>query len=297
MSNQEGKGCMLDNTIRREFRDVPADVGPISWWSWRPGIKPLNALLLGCPLTIFALLMILLGLITLVAGIEDSSSAPLLVPGTVISRSTGTTTSASQLTIHLRRTAGFPSTVALAVPAIVAQHVPINATVTLMYSQRLHFAYALEYAGHPYILPGVSAAGNPVGSIALLLLGLIMLPYPALLAHWGWRDLLIERYDRGRLCKMMACIVDTRAMTRTHVARPGFAGRGTRPWYGIALLPVEGGSSRHVYTFSVSGETHGSVQKGTLVNATYAPHLHYVYRLVSIPSTEMQYTDQNRKSQ
>jgi len=62
-----------------------------------------------------------------------------------------------------------------------------------------------------------------------------------------------------------------------------------------------------VYTFSVSGEIHGSVQKGALVNVTYAPHLHYVYRLVSIPSreaeknrtppAEVQYIDENRKSQ
>jgi hypothetical protein len=253
--------------------------GPISWWSWRPGIQPRNALLLGVPFTLLALLLTLLGLITLVAGIVDSRSSPLLVPGTVRQHNAGSKISSPQLTIALRGPRSIPDTVTLAVSTSTFQHVALNAPVIVSYSQHLHFAYALEYAGRYYTVPGTSVAGNPVGSVALLLLGLIMLPYPILLAHWGWQDLLIERYQREKLSGMEARVVDKRATVKTRAARPGFAGRGSRPWYGLALLPLDEHMMQHVSTFSVSEEVWARIKDGECVKVVYSPHLHYVYKV------------------
>ena len=255
--------------------------GPISWWSWRPGIRPRNALLIGVPCTLLTLLLALLGLITLIAGIEDSRLPPLQVPGRVLHHSAGTQLSSAQLTIALRGPASIPARVTLAVSTDTFQHVMLTAPVIVSYSQHLHFAYALTYAGQYYPLPGTTVAGNPVGSLALLLAGLLLLPYPALLAHWGWQDFLIERYRREKLATIEAHVVDKQATTKTRAARPGFTGRGSRPWYGLALLPD---TIQHVCTFSVNQETYERVHTGTHVNIVYSPHLRYVYTLHSLSS-------------
>jgi hypothetical protein len=253
--------------------------GPISWWSWRPGIQPRNALLLGIPLTLITLLMVLLGMFTLIAGIADSTSPPLHVPGTVLRHSEGTKISSPQLTIALRGPKSLPKTVTLAVSQSTFQHVMLKASVSVSYSQRLHFAYELEYAGRVYPIPGTTAAGNPLGSLALLLVGLLLLPYPALLTHWGWQDLLIERYQRAKLARMTARVVDKRTTTKTRTAHPGFAGRGSRPWYGLALLPLDEKGVGHVHTFSVSEEVWARMQADMQVNVTYSPHLRYMYEV------------------
>lgn len=266
-------------TPRVRTVDGPYAHGPLSWWSWRPGIQPRNALLLGVPLTLVTLLMVLLGAFTLIAGIEDSMSPPLRVPGTVLRHDAGTKISAPQLTIALRGPKGIPGTVTFAVAQSTFQQVTIKAPVIVSYSQRLHFAYALDYAGRQYVLPGTSAAGNPPGSLALLLVGLLLLPYPALLTHWGWQDLLIERYQRAKLVRMTARVVDKRAATRTRAARPGLAGRGSRPWYGLALLPLDEHMVQRVSTFSVSEEVWARTKMDTRVNVTYSPHLRYMYEV------------------
>jgi hypothetical protein len=266
----------LTNQNTKKNTDEP---GPISWWSWRPGIRAQNALLIGIPCTLITLLMTLLGLITLLAGIVDSMSPPLLVPGIVRLRSEGTRTSPPQLTLHLQGPGGIPSDVTFTVSASTFQQVRVNAAVVVSYSQHLHFAYALDDAGRHYLLPGTTAAGNPVGSIALLLVGLLLLPYPALLAHWGWQDLLIERYQREKLVRITALVVDKRASAKTRTARPGFTGRGSRPWYGLALLPLEEHMTQHASTFSVNEETWARIQNGTHVEVSYSPHLHYVYSI------------------
>ena len=108
-----------------------------------------------------------------------------------------------------------------------------------------------------------------------MLLGLLLLPYPALLVHWGWRDLLLARYERGRLSTMKGRVVALRETTRGR--QPGFAGRGARLWYGIALQPDE--EPLKIHTFSISEETYRSLQKGMPVRIVYSPHLHYVYTI------------------
>jgi hypothetical protein len=253
--------------------------GPISWWSWRPGIQPHNALLIGIPFTCITLLMTMFGLITLIAGIEDSMSPPLLVPGIVRHRSAATQTSPAQLTLHLQAPKGIPSDVSFVVSNHILQQISMNSAVTVNYSQHLHFAYALDYAGHHYLLPGTTAAGNPLSSIALLIVGLLLLPYPALLTHWGWQDLLIERYKRDKRATMTAQVVDKRATTTTRTARPGLTGRGTRAWYGLALLPLDTNRTQHIYTFSVNEETWARIKNDIRVKIVYAPHVHYVYSI------------------
>src|SRR6266700_2641077 len=42
----------------------------VSWWSWRPGIKPRNAFIIGGLLSLVALLLLCLGLFILIFGIE-----------------------------------------------------------------------------------------------------------------------------------------------------------------------------------------------------------------------------------
>jgi hypothetical protein len=223
--------------------------------------------------------MVLLGTFTLIAGIEDSMSPPLRIPGTVLSHSEGTKISSPQLTIALRGPKSLPATVTLAISQSTFQQITIKAPVIVSYSQRLHFAYELEYAGHHYLIPGTTVAGNPPGSLALLLVGLLLLPYPALLTHWGWQDLLIERYQRTKLARMTARVVDKRATTKTRKAHPGFTGRGSRPWYGLALLPLDEKGAEHVHTFSVSEEVWARTQTDTRVKVTYSPHLRYMYEV------------------
>ncbi len=254
--------------------NVPAT--PISWWSWRPGMRPGNALLLGIPLIFLALLLLLLGAITLSAGIEDSSSPPLQIPATVVGRTLNKSTNQAQLTLRLQKTAGILDKATFTLTDDRA--IPLHASVIVSFSPRLHVAYALEYAGQRYTLQGASAAGNLPGAIVFMLLGLLLLPYPALLVHWGWRDLLIARYERGRLSTIKGRIVALRETTRSR--QPGFAGRGARLWYGIALQPDE--EPQKIHTFSISEETYRSLQKGTLVRIIYSPHLHYVYTVTEI---------------
>ena len=115
---------------------------PISWWSWRPGMRPGNALLLGLPLTFLALLLLLLGLIALSAGIEDSSSPPLQVPATVITHTSNKATGQSQLMLLLQKTAGVPAKATFTLATERA--IPLHASVTVSFSPRLHVAYALR---------------------------------------------------------------------------------------------------------------------------------------------------------
>src|SRR5437763_2520709 len=58
---KESSNPMLDD-------DELARIGPIFWWSWRPGIKPLKALMLGGSLCLAALCIISIGLLTLLPG-------------------------------------------------------------------------------------------------------------------------------------------------------------------------------------------------------------------------------------
>jgi hypothetical protein len=176
---------------------------PISWWSWRPGFKPVNALLIGSLASLPGLLIATAGLFTLVAPLLD---------------------------------------------------------------------HTLE----SYI----------TGGSFLLLLGIAGLVYPITLLRWGLRDFLIERYARDNLYQGEAKVVATRAVIgTTSRSHPGVMRVTPRPWYGIALLPINGNHDYKKYqtlTFSVSEERYQSMREGMLVHIMYSPHLHYVYTLTGL---------------
>ena len=67
---------MPDQT-RPKQTSFPTGNSAITWWSWRPGIKPRNAFIIGAPLTLLACFFIGVGLYTLLFGIIDSYSPPL----------------------------------------------------------------------------------------------------------------------------------------------------------------------------------------------------------------------------
>src|SRR6266702_7611808 len=144
----------------------------ISRWRWRPGMKPRFALTMGVLFSVVGLLFVVIGLVSLIAGIQDSHSSPIQVPGVVTGYTTNLFDSLPHVIIRIEKE-NSTTTIAPAVNHLTAQFLHIGDTVILDYSQRLHFPYALESRGQRYLLPGTSSAGNPFGSIALLVLGLV----------------------------------------------------------------------------------------------------------------------------
>ena len=293
------------------------DPDSITWWSWRPGIKPRNAVFIGGLITLLALLLGSVGLITLVLGIMDNASAPLQLPGIVEGHSVNNLDGFPRLRITIKdrlHAVGFPAMVSPVVSKVAFHAIHDGDSILLDYSPRLHFLYALESAGRYYMLPGVSMADNPIGSVALLLLGVTLAPYPALLTLWGLRDLRSAHGRRNGCCMMTARVVGKRAAARTTTRsppqrslrsayqssrgsdnRPGLTPRLSRSWYGVALDPVEPSSVAHcchpersegslvgVMTFGINYETYRSVDEGMLVRIVYSAHLHYVYELEQV---------------
>lgn len=256
-----------------------------SRWSWRPGMRPRNALLLGSIIAFVALVLASLGLMTLVVGLLDSVSPPLQIAGVVTAHALTGSQHIPHLTIQLLHAPDFPATLTPIVSTTAFQQFANHQTLLVDFSPRLHFAYALNTMAHPsiyYALPGTSVVGNPFGSCALLLIGLVLLPYPALLAHWGWRDLLAEL--RGEAQQTLHAKVVARRTTAVDALakrppQPGMMRVGARSWYGLILLPVESDSSQHTLTMNVSQEQYAMVQEGEHVQISYSPHLHYLYTI------------------
>jgi hypothetical protein len=245
----------------------------ISRWHWRPGMKPRFALTIGVLFSIVGLLFVVIGLVSLIAGIQDSHSAPIQVPGVVTGYTTNLLDSLPHVIIRVEKE-NSTTTISPAVSHVTAQSLHIGDHVIVDYSQRLHFPYALESGGQRYVLPGTSSAGNPFGSIALIVLGLVIFPYPAFLAFWGWRDLQAQGGSR-----MTARIVDLRSSKQAHAPQPGITSRVFRTTYTVALEPINASFAQEVVTFSIKEEMYLSLRERALVQITYSPNLHYVYAL------------------
>jgi len=266
----------------RQKQEVSAFAGElISWWSWRPGIKPRNALILGGLISLVALLLACIGLITLVAGIVDSVSQPLQVTGVVAAHFRNSYDRQPHLRIHLS-TSGFPGEILPSVSdsAFVAIH--DNDHILLDYSPNLHILYALEGNDQYYMLPSSGSLGIFVGAVTLLLLGTVLLLYPAVLAYWGWRDLHDRKGNYGTTAK----IISLRAAVQTRTNRPGLTPRPTRTWYGVALCFIGASSQEQVLTFAIREEVYHSLHRGDVVHVTYSPCLHYVYALKPVEPEE-----------
>jgi len=273
---------MLDDRAERQHEYDLHDHDAVNWWSWRPGIKPRKAMMIGGAITLFALLLAAIGLITLVLGVLDGFSAPLQITGVVAGHTMNNFDGLPRLNIRMH-TPGFPTSVSPVVSNTAYHTISDGEHVTLDYSSRLHFLYALESVGQYYALPGSSKGDDPLGSIALLLLGVVLLPYPALLSLWSWRDLHPKNDSGDGRRTMTARVVGKRAAVRTAARRgtnrPGLLPQFSRSWYGVALEPIDENATQQTMTFSISYETYRSVEEGTQVSITYSPHLHYVYKL------------------
>jgi len=281
---------MVSKYTTQQTDTAVGDRAPISWWSWRPGIRPRYAMLIGWPVAFVALLMLCIGMFTLVLGILDMSVPPRRVPGTVISHGSNLI---GQLYVDIRLHApDFPSIVAPTVTQAQSRAIRNGDTVFADYSPRLQALYALEDGGRVYLLPGASVANNMFGAVAFLLFGLVLFPYPAVVASWGWRDLLAESGRLGERSRARASVVGLRAPAQglgTNMRRPGLTSRFARSaWCGVALVPLDAAldERQRPVTFSISRDTCERLHEGDVVEIVYAPHLHYVYRLERVAADE-----------
>lgn len=265
---------------------------PFSWWSWRPGIKPASGLMVGGLLTILGLILLGLGLFTLIAGILDGSVPPLQVRGVITSHAISQPGQILYLHIRLQTpqapTADFPSTLSLSVSQGAYQNLHDGQTILVDYAPHLLSPYALSSIAQPqqtYSLPGSNALGNPLGSLALLLIGLVLLPYPALLTHWSWRDLIATARGVGQHTHITR-VIERRSNAPDPLAKrapqPGLMRTGTRPWYGVAVQLIGTETPGKVLTFRVNEERYAVLHTGEKVRIAYSPNLHYLYKVESM---------------
>ena len=279
-----------------ERRDREQTDAAFSWWSWRLGIRPRRALLLGVSLLLVGMLFLCIGIYALVSILLDSNSPPIRVPAVVTGYSSGLLDNQTHLTIH-QQGKGRSGTVTPAITPAEQRAIHIGDRVTLDYSPRLGYLYTLEDHGQHYNLPGGSPLGNLFASIALLLVGLLFVPYPLLLAMWSWRDVQQPHIVlRGRVLAL-------RATQRTRLPRqrrsgathPGLTPRLGRAWYGMAIEPLTPASGQDIITFAISEEQHRELQEGQAIAITYSPHLHHVRAIRPIDNEPS--TSENRQEQ
>lgn len=249
----------------------------ISWWSWRPGIKPRTALFIGSLITCVALIFTIIGLLALVLGILDSVSPPLRLSGTVINHSINSIDGQTNLLVSIHST-DFPPHVSVTADRSVAQTVHDSATIVLDYTPHLHVLLALESAGQRFPIQNGGLFSIFLGTFTLLLLGLAMLPYPALLTNWAWRDLYGRNPDdRQRI--LTGKVIALREAIPKRANRPGLSPRPTRTWYGVALAPLDASAEQPVLTFAIPQDMYKALQEGEIIRITYSSHIHYVYKL------------------
>lgn len=247
----------------------------ISWWSWRPGVKPRTVMLIGSLITCVALLFTLTGLIALVFGILDSVSAPLPVSGTVRGHAINGLDGQAHLVVSLS-TVDFPPQVTAVVDRAVLETVHDGDNVVLDYSPHLHVLLALEQGNQRFLLQNGGMFSIFLGTCTLLVLGLVLLPYPALLTLWAWRDLYGRRIG-DRQSQLTGQVIARREAKQARANRPGLAPRTTHSWYGVALASSEALEAQSMTTFAINREMYDALREGDTIRVTYSPHLHYVY--------------------
>ena len=243
-------------------------------------MNPRFALPIGVVFSFVGLLFILLGLVSLIAGIQDSRSAPIQYHGVVTGYTTNNFDNLPHVVIRVQKQ-GVVITIAPAVSHEVAQSLQRGETVTVDYAGRLDLPYALESAGHLYLLPGTSSAGNPFGSIALMILGLIIFPYPAFLASWAWRDLQVQGGN-----KMVARTVALRSSRQNRAPQPGITSPISRPTYSMVVETIDTSFSQDIVTFRIKEDLYHELRPKTYTEITYSPHLHYVYSVKQVDENQ-----------
>jgi hypothetical protein len=264
---------------RQTGQQVNANDASFSWWSWRPGIRPGRALLIGIPLMFVGFFFILAGIYSLISIIIDSNSPPTRIPGLVTGYTSSILDNQTHLSIHLQRN-GRSGTIAPAITPAEQRVIHSGDEVTLDYSPHLGYLYALEDHGQRYNLPGGSPLSGLFASIALILLGLLFFPYPLLLALWGWHDLRQPAVIiRGRVIGLRVS-QRTRSPLGRRATHPGLTPRIGRAWYGMALETLA--SQQDIVPFAIREEQHKALREGQRVEVTYSPHLHYVHSIQPI---------------
>ena len=269
---------MYDERRDREQANVS-----FSWWSWRPGIRPRRALLIGIPLLLVGVFFICAGIYALVSILLDSNSPLIRLPGVVTGYSSGLLDNQTHLTIREQRN-GRLSTVTPAITPAEQRAIHPGDRVTLDYTPRLGYLYALEDHGQRYTLPGGSPLGNLFAAIVLLLAGLLFVPYPFLLLVWGWHDLRQPGVMlRGRVLALRST-QQTRLnrQRRAGPAHPGLTPRLGRAWYGMAIETLAPASQQDILTFAISEEQHRGLKEGQTIAVMYSPQLHYVRAISTI---------------
>jgi hypothetical protein len=224
-------------------------------------------------LSLLALFLLLNVAATLIADVLDSSGAPLQVSGIVSAQSTHAP-GLPHLTIRLTRP-GFPPSITLVVSRAAAAALANGAPVVIDYAPHQRTPYALESHGQRYALPASSTSGNLLETLALLLSGLLLLPYPLLLSIWGWRDLHARQY-----CQCTGHIVALRAARQTTTRTPGLVPRTTHIWHGVALQVEQataGSAEPEMLIFGVREEVYRTCKRGDRVQVTYSPYLHHLF--------------------
>ncbi len=251
----------------------------ISWWSWRPGVKPRTVMLIGSLITCVALLFTIIGLVSLVLGILDSGSAPLQVPGIVLGHAINGIDGQAHLLVGVHTT-DFPPHVSAVAAKTILQTLHDGDHIILDYTPHLHVLLALENAGQHFPLQNGGMFSIFLGVFALLFLGLVLLPYPAILTSWAWRDLYGRRAG-DRQSQVTGRVIALREAKQTRTNRPGLTPRTTHSWYGVALVPLETTTSpgQPMLTFAINHEMHTALREGEVIRVTYSSHLHYVYTL------------------
>lgn len=239
-------------------------------------MNPRFAMAFGVVFSFVGLLFILLGLISLIAGFQDSRSTPIQFPGVVTGYTTNIFDNLPHVVMRIQKQ-GAIITIAPAVSHETAQSLHIGESVIVDYSQRLDVPYALEYKGQFYMLPGTSSAGNPFGSIALMLLGLIIFPYPAFLSSWAWRDLQAQGGN-----KMTARIVVLRSSKQNRTPQPGITSPISRTMYSMVVEPIDTSFLQDLVTFPIKEDLYHELRPKTVVEITYSPHLHHIYSVKQV---------------
>jgi hypothetical protein len=264
---------MQKEPLQKQEADQSQEGKGVSWWSWRPGMKPVYAFLFGGVVSLLALFLLVNGAATLSAGILDSSAPPVGIPG-IVAQHTKDILGSPELVIHLAQV-GMPAEITLVVLPATATALPDGTHLTIDYAPHLRAPEALENAGRRYTLPD-NGTGNLIATLSLLLFGLLLLPYPFLLACWGWRDLRSHQ-----AYQVTGTIVALRAAQQTTTRTPGMIRRTIRTWHGVALQREDAPEAKPL-TFGVQSEIYERLHTGDTIQVTYSPHLHYLYKLKHI---------------
>ncbi len=261
---------MQEKPARGESANRLIESEAVSWWSWKPGMKPLYALLLGGVLSLTGLFLLLNSGTALILNVLDSVTPAQRVPGIVVGHSQ-TVIGSQQVTIRLA-TPGFPTEISLVVPSNSLADLANGTHIVVEYATHQRLPYALESAGKRIVLSGTLTPGI----VSLLIFSLLLLPYPLLLSFWGWRDLRTRQTRQ-----IIGSVVALREAKQTTRRTPGLVPRITSTWYGIALQAENGQSASEpeIFIFGVQQEMHKDLQRGDRVMATYSPHLRHLYAL------------------